>query len=1549
MVARKFQIFKYQLFSLTSVLPDEQKIVGVDENRVLYDDLDLVSISERLRLVSVNDEVKQSQPESAGNDAALGMSDEELARMLQAEEEALMLQQYVAPENTGDFERQIRPYVDKVRMDWELEMIDSFMTLLYSRQIRQGVADSLCWTPSSRGLFEVRSFYSIMIHPSSQVSFPWKGVWKAKVPPRVAFFVWTSALGKILTTDNLRKRRVIIQDWCCMCKSSGESVNHLLLHCPVAWELWSMVLILFGITWVMPRGVVDLLNCWHGPRSKSEAGKIWKMTPHCLMWCIWQERNDRTFNGEEKSIPALKFHLLHILLSWAKAAHLDSSCSLSDMIDYCSYEDSVRQEAARKTVPVEELEEKALISLAKRRGIPIDMSIRLVSWNVRGLNEGSKRLTVRNLLRQWKADLVCLQETKLQSMSRSLIRSLWGGHHVDWLFVGSNGASGGLLILWDKRCLEKVDEALGLHTASCKFRCVASGFEWAFTGVYGPHDVSARRVFWEEMAGVHSWWDVPWVVGGDFNVVRFPSERLGATHLTTAMQDFSDFISSTGLMDIHMVGGRYTWSNSQSRSRLDRFLFTPTVEDHFTLLVQRRLPRLVSDHFPILLECGPIENGRRPFRFENMWLKSEGFLAKVKGWWESYTFQGSPSFVVASKLKALKRDLKIWNDEEFGNIDGRKSSLAATVKSLDDIEDERHLSDMEHAQRDQAKADLEKTLLMEEICWRQKSRTLWLKEGDKNTKFFHRIANSHRRKNAIGQLEVEGVTVTDTGEIKDRLVDFYKNLFTEIRVRRPTLDNLPFSSIDSEEAAGLEADFTEEEVSEAVHNMNGDKAPGPDGFSLAFFQFCWSVVKGDIMQIFHHFFNHGSFTKSINATFIALIPKKPGAVEIKDFRPISLVTGLYKIVAKVLANRLKAVLGKVVSAPQNAFVKGRQILDSVLIANECLDSRLKAGDPRGVVQAGFREGLRSFNGTPCGFFPSSRGLRQGDPLSPLLFIIVMEALSRLLARARDGCYISGFDVGRVNHISISHLLFADDTLILCGAARDQLCHLKSVFVWFQASSGLKINLGKSELVPVGSVPDVEELAVVLGCKVGTLPMSYLGLPLGSSFKDKTIWNGIVEKLETRLAGWKRMYLSKGGRVTLIKSTLSNIPTYYLSLFPIPVGVAHRIEKIQRDFLWGGLGEDFKYHLVSWDRVCTPLYYGGLGIRRLLPYNQALLGKWLWRYAREKEALWRKIVELKYGGLWGGWCSNSVHGTYGKSLWKHIRKGWPTFAKNVYFKVGDGAHIKFWQHQWCGETTLKSRFPELYQLVSNPEASVQELASFIGSSFHWNVSFTRSIQDWELESVAEFLDVIYTTVPTPGVLDTIHWKYSSQKEFSVSSFYKCLLLSASRDFPWKSVWKPRVPSKVNFFIWTASLGKVLTIDNLRKRQLVIMDWCCMCKEAGESIDHLFLHCHIARELWALVFSMFGVSWVLPRHVVDLMACWNGCTRRCKSATIWGMIPHCLMWVIWRERNARTFEDLEKQTQELKQCFLSMLLEWVNASDISHFVSLYELINFCQLTM
>jgi hypothetical protein len=401
------------------------------------------------------------------------------------------------------------------------------------------------------------------------------------------------------------------------------------------------------------------------------------------------------------------------------------------------------------------------------------------------------------------------------------------------------------------------------------------------------------------------------------------------------------------------------------------------------------------------------------------------------------------------------------------------------------------------------------------------------------------------------------------------------------------------------------------------------------------------------MQVLNYFHEMGSFERSLNATFLALIPKKSDAVEMKNFRPISLVGGLYKILAKILANWLRLVLPSLISPSQNAFVQGRQILDSVLIANECLDSQLRQVDP-GVLckldvekaydhvnwdfllyllqQCGFPVRWRNWirfcistvrfsiliNGCPSGFFASTRGLGQGDPLSPLLFVVVMEALSRFLDRAVQGGFLSGFSVGAQygSAVMVTHLLFADDTLMFCDANNARIEHLGRVLTRFEAFSGLKINLGKSKMVPVGVVPNMAKLATILGCHCASLPLNYLGLPLGAKFKETTIWNPIIERMERRLAGWKRLYLSKGGKVTLIKSTLSNLPTYFLSLFLILAGVALRLEKLQRDFLWSGLGTEEKFHLVSWPKICEPVCRGGLAIKNLQSFNQALLGKWL---------------------------------------------------------------------------------------------------------------------------------------------------------------------------------------------------------------------------------------------------------------------------------------------------------------------------------------------------
>eukprot|EP00268_Persea_americana_P005048 TRINITY_DN11696_c0_g1_i8.p1 TRINITY_DN11696_c0_g1~~TRINITY_DN11696_c0_g1_i8.p1 ORF type:complete len:234 (+),score=29.37 TRINITY_DN11696_c0_g1_i8:35-736(+) len=209
------------------------------------------------------------------------------------------------------------------------------------------------------------------------------------------------------------------------------------------------------------------------------------------------------------------------------------------------------------------------------------------------------------------------------------------------------------------------------------------------------------------------------------------------------------------------------------------------------------------------------------------------------------------------------------------------------------------------------------------------------------------------------------------------------------------------------------------------------------------------------------------------------------------------------------------------------------------------------------------------NGSPKGFFQAQRGLRQGDPLSPFLFLLVAEALGRIIKGAVGAGLFEGFRVAR-NFQAISHLQFADDTLIFCGENEDQIRNVKATLLCFEAVSGLKVNFLKSELIGIRTEKSkLLQYAEILGCKVGDLPSSYLGLPLCLGTVTKSLWNPVVERVERKLSAWKASYLFMGGRVTLIKSVLSNLLVYYFSLFKCPASLIGRIERLQREFLWYG--------------------------------------------------------------------------------------------------------------------------------------------------------------------------------------------------------------------------------------------------------------------------------------------------------------------------------------------------------------------------------------------
>ncbi|RVX15528.1 hypothetical protein CK203_009184 [Vitis vinifera] len=406
-------------------------------------------------------------------------------------------------------------------------------------------------------------------------------------------------------------------------------------------------------------------------------------------------------------------------------------------------------------------------------------------------------------------------------MTEGVVRSLGSGRFLDWRALDADGAAGGLLICWDKRSMEVVDWEEGQYSLSCRFKNVEDGAVWVFTGVYGPFTKEAREGLWEELGLI-----------------------------TSNMRRFAHIIEELGLVDLPLQGGVFTWSgglNNQSWARLDRFLVTPSWLDNFSGVIQRRLPRPVSDHFPILLEGGGLRRGPSPFRFENMWLKVEGFLDLIRSWWREIEVRGTASYRLAAKTKELKQKLKVWNREVFGHLEDNKRAALQQVDYWDGVESERSLSLEETELKKEAKESYQKWVMLEESHWRQLSREVWLKEGDKNTGFFHRMANAHRNNNTR--------LSEDVGWKAD-------------------IEGIQLNRISQQEAKSLEIPFSENEIHSALMEMSGDKAPGPDGFTMAFWQSSWEFVKEEILEMFKEFHEQGSFLKSLNNTFLVLIPKK---------------------------------------------------------------------------------------------------------------------------------------------------------------------------------------------------------------------------------------------------------------------------------------------------------------------------------------------------------------------------------------------------------------------------------------------------------------------------------------------------------------------------------------------------------------------------------------------------------------------------------------------------------------------------------------------------
>ena len=243
--------------------------------------------------------------------------------------------------------------------------------------------------------------------------------------------------------------------------------------------------------------------------------------------------------------------------------------------------------------------------------------------------------------------------------------------------------------------------------------------------------------------------------------------------------------------------------------------------------------------------------------------------------------------------------------------------------------------------------------------------------------------------------------------------------------------------------------------------------------------------------------------------------------------------------------------------------------------------------------------------------------------------------------------------------------------------------------------------------------------------------------------------------------WKANYLSVGGRLALIKSVLSNLPVYFISLFKCPISVINHIEKLQRDFLWQGRSGGKKFHLVDWASVCKPKQEGGLGIRPLREMNRALLGKWLWRLGNESEGLWRDMMLAKYGGSRDGWDFH--YASYRSSnIWKGITSVQEDFKRNLKYRVGSGEKVRFWLDNWFGNRPLAAQFPDLTKYAMDKEATVSSYLETIGSGSQliWSPIFRRNPKENEESQLLLLLNVL-SSIFIPGEQDERVWTSSRE--------------------------------------------------------------------------------------------------------------------------------------------------------------------------------------------
>lgn len=1188
---------------------------------------------------------------------------------------------------------------------------------------------------------------------------------------------------------------------------------------------------------------------------------------------------------------------------------------------------------------------------------------RFLSWNVRGLNDRVKCSVVRSFIKSSKASVVCLQETKLSSTSLDKFNSFCGYHLREFRTVDAIGTRGGILTAWNPYLFDCLQHWAGTHLLNTLLRQKIDGCLFLISNVYGPTGIITKTPFFDEIRYTSALSQGLWLVMGDFNIILSLQDKNGIPSNISDILAFRATVNDTGLFDVPLQNKAFTWSNGRRNpilERLDRALISQDWLLRFLRSTLKALPRPRSDHSPLVLSAFTFIPSPCLFRFESCWLHCHSLPDVVSNSWMSAIHGSDPISIFNAKAERLRNALTAWSRGFSSVLKCQSSNCLTWIAWLESAEEVRSLSSLECSLRPRLKLRYEELSLIEEIRWKQRSRVRWLREGDANTKFFHLRASCRRSINSISQLSDGNNLLSTPVPIANHLYSFFSSqLGRATQISASISFSLLYGQPDVD-LSFLVSPFTSEEVKLAVWSSAPDKAPGPDGFPILFYRRFWHLLKTDILEIFRVFFHGSVDLSSLNSGWICPIPKAPSFLLASDLRPISLIHSLGKIISKVLAIRIQPVMNQLINPFQAAFIKGRDILDNFFCAHILTHHLKTTNTPAAVLKIDFQRAFdhiswdflldlllaRGFaekwinwismllgsnssavllNGVPGRSFAHKKGLRQGDPLSPLIFVLCMDVLFRMVDKAVLSNHLPAVGIGDTK---VHSLHFADDVLFFFDGSPRSATILKAILDAFSNCSGLKINFGKSTLTPINiAEAQAADISAIFNCPLQAFPLSYLGLPLSPKKLRRADYLPLIENIDKRLAGWKCASLSRGGRLILLNSVLSSLPLYFCSVFALPSWVIKDIDKIRRGFFWKGKNKTNGFHcLANWKQICRPRTAGGVGIRNLQVANSALLMKSLWKYFSTPSLPWIALLKQKhYKRRPAATALNAPKGCC--PVWRGILRMQAPFFTSIDFILHNGTETPFWNSRWSGTSSLKNRFPNLHEASSNLHISVSTWATRFANRQNLGFAFPLNFQEHlEFQHLSLLSNNLVLEQDTN---DSIFWRWTSDGSFSVKSASDFLsfdgLNICNPLFPWKL----KIPLRVKLFLWLAERNKVLTTDNLMKRGWYGPTICVFCNSQGESLTHILFTCTFAISVWKCLSTSAQLNLAGTSFLAEgLEARWIRVRRMVPKDYLQlfdiGYAAFC--WEIWKERNRRIFENRHVSFEILGRIIHQTVLFW-----------------------